>query len=77
MLAQSRLPDNLQHYSHDPLGNTLCICGEPAYPLRPHLQVSFKGANVTPFQQEWNKSMNQVWVSTEWIFGDIMNFSDF
>ena len=77
MLAQSRLLDNLQQYSYDPLSNTLCIYGDPAYPLRPHLQAPFKGANVTPLQQEWNRSMSQVRVSVEWIFGDIINFFKF
>lgn len=77
MLAQSRLLDALQQHSHDPDGNILCIYGDPAYPLRPHLQAPFKGANVTPLQKEWNKSMSQVRVSVEWIFGDIVTFFKF
>ena len=67
MLARSRLLDDLQQHSHDPNGNILCIFGDPAYPLRPHLQTPFKGANVTPLQKQWNKSMSQVLVSVEWI----------
>ena len=59
MLAQSRLLDELRQHSHDPAGNSLCIYGDPAYPLRPHLQAPFKGANVTPLQNEWNKSMSR------------------
>ena len=77
MLAQSRLLDELQQHLHDPAGNILCIYGDPAYPLRPHLQAPFKGANVTPLQNELNKSTSKVRISVEWIFGDIVTFFKF
>ena len=48
MLAMSRLLHNLQQHAIDTNGNILCIYGDPAYPLRPHLQVPFNGANATP-----------------------------
>ena len=68
MLAMSGLLDALQRYSVSPYGNTLCIYGDPAYPLRPCFQAPFRGAVLTPDQQAWNKSIKEV----EWIFGDII-----
>ena len=72
MLAMSGLLDALQRYSVSPYGNTLCIYGDPAYPLRPCFQAPFRGAVLTPDQQVWNKSIKEVRVSVEWIFGDII-----
>lgn len=77
MLARSGLLNQLQQYSYDTNGAELCIYGDPAYPLRIHLQGSFKGAHVTPVQQAWNKSMSAVRVSVEWVFGDIVNYFKF
>ena len=80
MLADSALLNNLQIHSHSPNGRVLCIYGDPAYPLRQHLQAPFKGARLTPQQIAWKKSMSEVRVSVEWIFGDIVNsfkFLDF
>ena len=37
----------------------------------------FEGAVLTPDQQAWNKSMKEVRVSVEWIFGDIINYFKF
>ena len=67
----------LQQHSFGPNGNSLCIYGDPAYPLRPQLQAPFKGAHITPLQKQWNKSMSSVRVSVEWIFGDIANYFKF
>lgn len=75
MLARSGLLNQLQQYSFDTNGSELCIYGDPAYPLSVHLQCPFKGAQITPLQQEWNKSMKQVRVAVEWVFGDIVNYS--
>ena len=72
MLAMSGLLDALQRYSVSPYGNTLCIYGDPAYPLRPCFQAPFRGAVLTPDQQVRNKSIKEVRVSVEWIFGDII-----
>ena len=72
ILAMSGLLDALQRYSVSPYGNTLCIYGDPAYPLRPCFQAPFRGAVLTPDQQVRNKSIKEVRVSVEWIFGDII-----
>ena len=76
MLADSALLNNLQIHSHSLNG----IVHLRWYPLRQHLQAPFKGARLTPQQIAWNKSMSEVRVSVEWIFGDIVNsfkFLDF
>ena len=72
MLRESGLLLELEHYSQDVDGNMLCIYGDPAYPIRAHLQSPFKG-NVTPEQEAYNRSMSSVRVSVEWLFGDIIN----
>ena len=74
MLARSGLYDKLQQLDVLANGNPVCIYGDPAYPHRPQLQAPFKGAWLTPEQQEWNKAMSSVRVSVEWIFGDIVNY---
>ena len=42
MLVDSGLLQELSHYSFAPDGTPLCVYGDPAYPLRVHLQGSFK-----------------------------------
>ena len=73
----SGLLEQLQAHSIDRTGNILCIYGDPAYPLHPHLQAPFRGNNLTNDQIEWNKSTIAVRVSVEWIFGDIINYFKF
>ena len=51
----------------------MCLYGDPAYPLRVHLQGPFKDARLTPNMLAFNESMSAVRVSVEWIFGDIVN----
>ena len=41
MLVMSGLLDELEEYSYAPNGDALCIYGDPAYPLRQHLQCPF------------------------------------
>lgn len=73
MLRESGLLDQLEMRSYDPQRHILCIYGDPAYPLRPHLQCPFKGGNITVEQEAYNRSMSSVRVSVEWVFGDIVN----
>ena len=77
MLAESGLLPLLNTYSHDPAGNQLCIYGDPAYPLRIHLQAPFRGPGLTHIQKQYNKAMSRVRVSVEWVFGDIVNYFAF
>ena len=62
-------------------GRTVCIYGDPAYPLHSYLQVGFKGDNLNARQRDFNKKMSGVRESVEWCFKDIyanfafLNFS--
>ena len=48
MLTMSNLYNQLVQCSRTANGEILCINGDPAYPLRPHLQGPFKNQNLTP-----------------------------
>lgn len=73
LLRMSGLLNQLEERSFNTAGRVMCIYGDPAYPLRAHLQAPFKG-NLTPQQSDYNKSMSSVRISVEWLFGDIVNF---
>ena len=77
MLRDSQLLQKLLQYSFDTRGQPLCIYGDPAYPLRIHLQSPFRNAVLTPQQRDYNPSMSKVRVSVEWVFGDIINWFAF
>lgn len=74
MLVDSGLLQELSQYSFSLDGVSLCVYGDPAYPLRVHIQGPFKGVNLTPAEQQFNKAMSQVRVSVEWLFWDIVNY---
>ena len=70
----------LENVSIGPNGERLIIYGDPAYPLRWHLQDPFRGAQITLDQNEINKSMSKVCISVEWLFGNVienLTFSDY
>ena len=73
MLADSGLLNLLQRYAVSPFGQPMCIYGDPAYPL----QTPFRNAVLTPDMQAFNASMSAVRVSVEWLFGDIVNYTNF
>ena len=81
MLAESGFLRDLNMYAFSPMGVPLCIHGDPAYPLRIHLQAPFRNtARLTQQMELFNKSMSKVRMSVEWIFGDVINdfkFLDF
>ena len=54
MLAESGLLTNLENYSYSPTGDLLYIYGDPAYPLRPHLQAPFRAVRITEEQTAFN-----------------------
>ena len=55
----------------------MCIYGDPAYPLRVHLQAPYRYRVLTPQMQAYNHSMSAVRSSVEWLFGDIINYFKF
>lgn len=74
ILRMSGLYEDLHAHSWALDGTPLCIYGDPAYPLRVHLQTGFRGANLTLDQQMYNRSMSRVRTSVEWTFGEITNY---
>lgn len=77
MLADSGLLQSLEQLAVSPTGQQMCLYGDPAYPLRMHLQGPFRHAVLTPQMQEYNAAMSAVRVSVEWLFGDIINYFKF
>ena len=60
MLADSGLLRDLEAYAFSPAGLPMCIYGDPAYPLRVHLQGPFRNPHLTPLMK--------------WLFGDVINY---
>ena len=83
MLKDSGLLNDLQRVAFSPTGDVLCLYGDPAYPLRPHLMAPFRLREVSVFTENmeaFNEVMSSVRVSVEWLFGDVLNsfkFLDF
>ena len=77
MLADSGLLHQLQLHAVSPLGQPMCIYGDPAYPLRVQLQAPYRNAILTADMQAFNTSMSEVRVAVEWLFGDIVNYFKF
>ena len=55
----------------------MCIYGDPAYPLRIHLQAPFRNLVLTPQMQAYNSAMSEVRSSVEWLFGEIIGYFKF
>ena len=62
MLAYSGLLQQLEQL-YNLYEEPMCLYGDPAYPLRVHLQVPF--ANPTPDHLKYNKAMSQSCVTVE------------
>lgn len=80
MLRDSSLLQMLERQAYSPAGEIMCIYGDPAYPLRLHLQAPFRNAPLPPQMEQFNNSMADVRRSVEWIFGDVIcsfKFLDF
>ena len=80
MLVDSNLLHELEQNAFSPTGKPMCVFGDPAYPLRVHLQAPFRHGILTPMMEGYNAEMSSVRVTVEWLFGDIINdfkFLDF
>ena len=77
MLADSGLLRDLEQHAFSTIREPMALYGDPAYPLRVHLQVPYRGAGITPQMEVYNKAMSAVRMSVEWIFGDIVNYFKF
>ena len=77
MLVESNLLQDLERNAFSPTGEPMCIYGDPAYPLRVHLQCPFRQRILTPDMEAFNEAMSSVRVSVEWLFGDIVDYFKF
>ena len=80
MLVDSNLLHELEQNAFSPTGEPMCVFGDPAYPLRVHLQAPFRHGILTPMMEAYNADMSSVRVTVEWLFGNIINdfkFLDF
>ena len=55
----------------------MCIYGDPAYPLRVHLQGPFRNPRLTALMEAFNTPVSSVRISVEWLFGDVINYFKF
>ena len=80
MLVDSNLFHELEQNAFSLTGEPMCVFGEPAYPLRVHLQAPYRNGILTPMMEAYNAEMSSVSVDVEWLFGNIINdfkFLDF
>ena len=68
MLRDSHLYQSLERFAFNPLGQPMCLYGDPAYPLCLHLQKPYRNVALTPAMQAYSKAMSNVRPSVEWLF---------
>ena len=54
MLIDSNLLQELERNAFSPKGQPMSIYGDPAYPLRIHLQAPFRHGVLTPMMEQYN-----------------------
>ena len=74
MLAVSGLYDDLENFAFCPAGREMCLYGDPAYPLRIHLQAPFRVGVLTRQMEIFNEKMSEGRASVEWTDSTISNF---
>ncbi|PFX12137.1 hypothetical protein AWC38_SpisGene23955 [Stylophora pistillata] len=72
-LVDSNILQELERNAFCPAGQPMSVYGDPAYPLRVHLQAPFRHGVLTPMIEQYNFDMSSVRVTVEWLFGDIIN----
>ena len=77
MLAVSGLYDDLENFAFCPAGREMCLYGEPAYPLRIHLQAPLRVRVLTRQREIFKEKMSAVRAFLEWLFADIINYFKF
>ena len=77
ILRGSELLQNLEQYCNKADRIPLCIYGDPAYPVRPHLQAPYKHNNLSDAEKDFNKAMSSARVLVEWVFGEITEYFAF
>ena len=71
MFAYSGALQQLERHAYNLYQKPMCLYGDPAYPLRAHLQGPF--TNPTHYQPRYNKAITLSLVAVEYVFGDISN----
>ena len=74
MLRESEFLRDLQQFAFSHAGQPMCVYGDPAYPLRVHLQCPYRHGVLTDQMKAYNASMSAVRSSVEWLFGNITNY---
>jgi len=77
MLTESELMRDLQQHAFSHGCQPMCLYGDPAYPLRVHLQGLFRFGVLTDELKAYNTAMSTVKSSLEWLFLDIVNYFKF
>ena len=54
MLADSGILNDVGNFAFSPAGQPMCVYGDPAYPLRIHLQAPY----LTQQMEDYNKAMS-------------------
>ena len=75
MLSVSGLQSKLATVTKED-GSPYVIYGDPAYGVSRTILAPYRGSQLTPQQEAFNRAMSRVRVSVEWTFGKIVtNFS--
>ncbi|XP_067040714.1 uncharacterized protein [Acropora muricata] len=60
-----------------PPPNIFTLYGDTAYPIRQHILGPYRGAGLTPLQEQFNGNMSKLRESVEWGFGKIVQYFAF
>jgi hypothetical protein len=75
-LYRESLMDDILQNSMVIQGVQYCLYCDPAYCLRPCLQIGHQGSNMSPEQLQFNASMSKVRIGLEWAFRDVFTHID-
>ena len=75
ILRRSELLYKSEECCNEADGIPLCIFGDPAYPVRTHIQAPYKHNNLSDTEKDFNNAMCSARVSVEWVFGEITKYS--
>ena len=74
MLVESHLYNSLERNAFSTTGEAMCIYGDPAYPLRIHLQAPFRSRVLTPQMLAYNSSRVLFFSAVEWLFWEVISY---
>lgn len=60
-----------------PNGEPYVLYGDPAYGLSRNILSPYRGMNLSPQENDFNKAMSSVRVSVEWTFGKLVQYFAF